>query len=195
MEQAVIAQSEMVDEQSQSINNDEQIPSVEPEVSMRIEETPNLLSYEVFQYGDPIKDIGLGELPKDMSDPESWEKIVQICKDKEVNIVCYLDKPYLDCSIAVFRSSGNYLFVGKWVEEEAYYGLAKSDEVMAFSADLFGHTQRFYYVWDDSGWCVTCYLLYNDDKYDTAENRVISFESFGPITSMLLDSSFEMEMI
>ena len=196
-EQAV-ANAQVADDEklsSQSSNNDEGNPSVESEASRRIEETPNLLSYEVFQYGDSIEDIDLGELPKDMSDPESWEKIAQICKDKEVDIVCYLDKPYKDCSIAVFRSSGNYLFIGKWVQKEAYYGFAKSDEVKAFSADLFGHTQRFYYVWDDWGWGVTCYLLYNEDKNDTTENRVLSSDSFGPITSMLLDSSFKMEMI
>ena len=96
-EQAV-ANAQVADDEklsSQSSNNDEGNPSVESEASRRIEETPNLLSYEVFQYGDSIEDIDLGEIPYDMSDPESWEKIAQICKDKEVDIVCYLDKPAL----------------------------------------------------------------------------------------------------
>ncbi len=157
----------------------------EGEASKKNEATPNLLSYEVFQYGDPIEDIDLGELPKDMGNPESWKKIAQVCKDKEVDFVCSLDKPYKECSIVFFRSSGNYLFIGEGVEEDAYNALITSAEVWTFSACVFDHTQRFYYVWDEDLGCG--HILFNGDKDDTTENRVTSSESFGLFTSMLLE--------
>ena len=183
-----VANAQVADDEklsSQSSNNDEGNPSVESEASKRIEEKPNLFNYEVLQ-GYSTEDIDLGEIPYDMSDPESWEKIAQICKDKEVDIVCYLDKPYKGCSTVVFRSSGEHLFIGDRVEYDAYDAFLRSNEVWSFSANLFGHTtQRLFYVWDEDLGCG--HILFNDDENDTTENRVTSSESFGLYTSMLLE--------
>ena len=157
------------------------------------EETPSLNNYEIFQYGDPVENIDLGELPKDMSDPESWKKIAQVCKDKYVDIICFLDKPHNGSSVVVFKNSGNFLFFGENVEDQAY-DFATSEDVYVFSANYLGKTIRIYTFWDwDTG-----YFFYNrdnQDEEDTVEKHVTSVEPYGSITNEWLwnSSSFNPE--
>ena len=165
----------------------------EGEASKKNEATSNLLRYEVYQYGDPIEDIDLGELPKDMSDPENWKEIAQVCKEKCVDIICFLDKPHNGSSVVVFRNSGNFLFFGEKVEDQAY-DFATNEDVYVFSAKYLEKTIRIYTFWDwDTGYFL--YKLDNQDDDDTAERHVTSVESYGSVTNELLwnSSSFKPE--
>ena len=165
----------------------------EGEASKKNEATPNLLSYEVFRFGDPRDNVDISELPKDMSGPECWERIAQFCKDKYVDIICSLDKPYNGSSVVVFKNSGNNLFFDEEVEDIAY-DFATSEDVYVFSANYRGKTIRIYTFWDwDTG-----YFLYKwdeQDEDDTAERHVTSVESYGSVTNELLwnSSSFNPE--
>ena len=163
----------------------------EGEASKKNEATSNLLRYEVYQDGDPIEDLDLCELPKDMSDPKSWKKIAQFCKDNIVDIICSLDKPYNGSSVVVFKNSGNYLFFDEEAEDIAN-DFATSEDVYVFSANYRGKTIRIYTFWDwDTG-----YFLYKwDSQDDTAERHVTSVESYGSVANELLwnSSSFNPE--
>ena len=79
------------------------------------EAPPKILRYEVYKRVRNDEDTDLGELPQDMSDPKSWKRILQICKDKEVDVVCFLDKPYKSCPYVVFKNGGDYLFFAEYV--------------------------------------------------------------------------------
>jgi hypothetical protein len=161
--------------------------------SMKKRNTAKLSDFYVFRDGFSIKATEIGELPKDMSDPESWKKIAQVCKDNNVDIICKLDEDYNGSSIMVFKRSGNYLFFGQWLKDQAYT-FATSDEVYVFSAVIFGLKLSIYYVWDchDTG-----YLLFNwvdQDKEDPSERHVMVYESFGLLTNELLWDSLSSEM-
>ena len=165
----------------------------EGKISKKNEATPNLLDYYVLHDGFPFKKTDIEELPKDMGDPESWKKIAQICKDKELDIICFLDKKYKGCSIMVFKKSGNYLLFGKWLKDPAY-AFAASDDVYVFSANFFDLKLRTYYVWDGKD---TGYLLYNwvdQDTEDPSEKHVMVYESFGLLANELLWDSLSSVM-
>lgn len=166
-------------------DNKQNETTIECKTSKTNEAKPSLLDCCVFQDGFPVNDPGIDGLPKDMSDPESWKKIAQICKDKELDIICFLDEKYKGSSIMVFKRSGNYLFFRKGMSEQAI-AYAKSDEVYVLSVSIDGHEILVYYVWDGND---TGYLLYTWEKLyndDTEENHIDVYESFGIMANELI---------
>ena len=92
------------------------------------EAPPTILRYEVYKHTRDDEEIDPGALPQDMSDTASWKRIIQICKDKEVDVVCFLDKPYKSCPYVVFKNGGDYLFFAEYMLDQAIK-FAKNDFV------------------------------------------------------------------
>ena len=143
--------------------------------------------YGVYQDGVLLENVDYPELHKDMSNPDNVKAVAQICKDNQVSIVCYLDKPYKGCSIVVFKNSGKYVFLQKRLQDQAI-AMATSDEVCVLTASIDGHKIRVYYVWDGND---TGYLLYSWGKLfkdEMEENVVDVYESFGIMANELFES-------
>ena len=147
----------------------------------------SVVRYEVYQDGFLLDNVDYPELHKDMTNPDNVKAVAQLCKDNGVSIVCYLGKPYKGCSIAVFKSSGNYIFLQKRLQDQAK-AIATSDEVYVLTANIDDHKLPVYYVWDgkDTGYLLyTWRTLYKDDM---EENAVDVFESFGIMANELFES-------
>lgn len=147
----------------------------------------SVVRYEVYQDGFLLDNVDYPELHKDMTNPDNVKAVAQLCKDNGVSIVCYLGKPYKGCSIAVFKSSGNYIFLQKRLQDQAK-AIATSDEVYVLTANIDDYKIPVYYVWDgkDTGYLLyTWRTLYKDDM---EENAVDVFESFGIMANELFES-------
>jgi hypothetical protein len=54
----------------------------------------SVVRYGVYQDGVLLENVDYPELHMDMSNPDNVKAVAQLCKDKQVSIVCYLGKPY-----------------------------------------------------------------------------------------------------
>ena len=157
-------------------------------------ETLTVLKYEPYYFDDEYcHHVSINDLPWNISDPESWEKIAQFCKNHSVNIVCHLNEPYKGSSYIVFRESGKYLFFAEHLLEQAT-DFATSYVVISSSFFLYGdNLLRVYYVnpVNSHG-----FILYKKDGYvncdevETQDKHVDTFESLNGITDEIVYYAF-----